>query len=61
MVSVLLGLAMEINSFVNLVRSNINEDKHFVNNELLDFSQRLELLYDMDKKNKELPNANRMW
>jgi len=60
-VSVLLGLAMEINSFVNLVRSNINEDKHFVNNELLDFSQRLELLYDMDKKNKELPNANRMW
>lgn len=51
-VSNLLRLAQEINSFLDLVRSNINEYKCFINNVLLSFSQRLKLLYDLDKKTK---------
>lgn len=49
-VSNLLWLAQEINSFVDLVRSNINKDKNFINNHLLYFCQIIELLPDLDKK-----------
>lgn len=59
-VSFLLRLAQEINTFANLVKSNVNEDNNFVNNDLLTFSQRLELLSYLLKKNRELPNANQM-
>lgn len=53
-----LRLPQEINSFVNLVRSNISEDKNFVNNVLLSFTQRFELSYDLEKKDREFPNDN---
>ena len=45
---------------MNLVDSNLEEDKKIVDNDSTTLSQRLALLFDIEKKNHGLPNAKQI-